>query len=139
MRSAFTLFYILLLKFWVYTGHLPKCTNCNWTSIKVPLHILLCRKVLVSNRNYARSMIWMDRPLRPYKWSIRIFFFHLSPLIPRDIFHQVNPQKRMTIGGDYPHFFNGHLFSRLCLALRTDVLLGSRCDHQPIFCRPYSW
>ena len=73
----------------------------------------------------------MNYTIRPYKRSIFIFYFHIYPRRPRNLFQL--PKKNshsMRIRGDYStSIYNNSLYG-LRSPLRTNIILRGHCNYK---------
>ena len=139
MRPALPFHYDLFLKFRFHFRYLFGNPNFDRSAAHFPLHFVCIPQIQFRCGNYTRSMIRMNCAIHPHKWSFRIFFIHLPPLIPGNILPKRSAQESLGKWCIHHNPLDGNLFPRLRSTLGANILLSSGCYYQPFICNPYSW
>lgn len=123
------------MKFRVHIINLLSTTSNYWFLSSNPLYSQYQLSFLIHHPHYTRRTLWMNNTKHSRHWRINIFHLYLHPYCTRTVLRLLPKQRSMIFRNNLINHLNSHSLLRLCITMRTNIILSSNSNHKPINCR----
>uniref|UniRef100_A0A8C3U2B8 Uncharacterized protein n=1 Tax=Catharus ustulatus TaxID=91951 RepID=A0A8C3U2B8_CATUS len=127
------------MKFWISIGHLPCHTNRHRPASSHTLHSRYFPSLQLSRPHVSKCPIRLINPKPTRKRSLILLHLHLPPHRPRILLRLVPKQRNLKHRSYPPPSPYSNRLRRLRTSLRTNIILRSYSNYQPILSNPLYW
>ena len=131
--------HLIMMKLWLPPRHLLNFTDPNRPIPSNTLHIRYNNSILLCNPHLPRCKLWLNHPIYTRKRGINIFYLPIHACRTRPILRIIHFLRNMEHRSNPPICNNSHSIHRLCLTMRTDVILRGNSHYQPSLSNPIHW
>lgn len=124
------------MKLWVSARHLPSHTNPNRPSTGYALHRRHIPCLLLSSQHMPKCPIRLTHPQPPRQWRLILLHLHLPAYRARLLLRLLSVQRNLKYRSNPPAHSHSNRFCGLCPAMRTNIILRSHRNYQPVFSPP---
>ena len=127
------------MKLWIPPRHLLNFTDPNRPIPSNTLYIRHNNSILLCNPHLPRCKLRLNHPIHTRTQSISILYLPVYTCRTRPVLRIIHLPRNMEHRSSPPICNNSHSIHRLCLTMRTDVILRGNSHYQPSLSNPIHW
>ena len=131
--------HLIMMKLWIPPRHLLNFTDPNRPIPSNTLYIRHNNSILLCNSHLPRCKLRLNHPIHTRTQSISILYLPVYTCRTRPVLRIIHLPRNMEHRSSPPICNNSHSIHRLCLTMRTDVILRGNSHYQPSLSNPIHW